>query len=66
MMGRPTTIPEPWRSLAARLGGLQALASALHSDPRTVTRWAAGDREPRGPALALIRALFRQHQIPPP
>ena len=65
-MPRPTTLPEPWRSLAEKLGGVQALADALHSDPSAVRRWATGDRTPGGPARALIEALFRQHQIEPP
>lgn len=65
-MARPSTLPEPWRSLADKLGGVQALAEALHSDSRTVGRWASGERTPRGPARALIDALFQQHKIPPP
>lgn len=65
-MGRPTTLPEPWRSLAMKLGGVRALAHALCSDPRTVARWANGDRIPRGPARAMIEALFREHGVAAP
>ena len=65
-MPRPTTLPEPWRSLADALGGVQALSEELHSDPRTIRRWAAAERTPGGPARALIDALFRAHGIEPP
>jgi len=65
-MGRPSTLPGPWGALAAKLGGVAALAAALHSTPRAVQFWATGERIPRGPARALIDALFQQHQIPPP
>lgn len=65
-MSRPTTLPEPWRSLADKLGGVQALADALHSDPRTVGRWAAGERTPRGPARALVDALCKRLHVPAP
>lgn len=79
-MPRPTTLPEPWRSLAETLerqwvashpgqsspGGVTLLADALHSDVSTIRRWSAGTRQPRGPALALIAALFRRCEIEPP
>ena len=65
-MPRPTTLPEPWRSLAAKLGGVQALADALHSDARTVRRWSIGERIPRGPARALIISTFRNAGIQAP
>ena len=65
-MPRPTTLPEPWRSLAEKLGGVQSLAEALHSDTSAVRRWATGGRTPGGPAQALIAALFRAQGIEPP
>lgn len=79
-MPRPTTLPEPWRSLCSALerqwieanpgqscpGGVTLAAEALHSDPRTIRRWAATERTPGGPARALIDALFRAHGIEPP
>ena len=65
-MPRPTSLPEPWRSLALRVGGVEALAEALHSNVSTVRRWAHEERSPAGPARALIRALFEAHGIDPP
>jgi uncharacterized membrane-anchored protein len=65
-MPRPTTLPEPWRSLAERLGGVQALADALHSAPRTIRQWAHHERTPGRLASAAILALFLAHSIPPP
>ena len=65
-MPRPTTLPEPWRTLAVRLGGVQALADALHSSPRTIRQWAHAQRRPQGPAQAAIAALFAAQGIPAP
>lgn len=65
-MPRPTTLPEPWRTLAVRLGGVYALALALYSDERTVRRWARRERLPRGPAVARIAELFRRYHMEPP
>lgn len=58
-MPRPTTLPEPWRSLAVKLGSVQALADSLHASPRSVHQWAHGTRKPNGQAQALIDALMR-------
>jgi transcriptional regulator with XRE-family HTH domain len=63
---RPTTLPEPWRSLAAKLGGVQALAEALGTSRRTLDHWARGDRTPGGTAQVAISALFRAHHLEPP
>ena len=65
-MPRPTTLPEPWRTLAARLGSVQALADALGTAPRTINQWAMGERSPRGTARIAIMALFRHHKVEPP
>ena len=65
-MGRPPTLPEPWRSLALRVGGVEALAEALHSNVSTVRRWAHEERSPNGPAQALIRATFEAHGLESP
>lgn len=62
-MTRPMNIPDPWRSLAVKLGGVQLLADALHSSPRTINRWANSQRMPRGPALELIRQVFAANGI---
>lgn len=65
-MPRPTTLPEPWRSMAERLGGVQALADALHSAPRTIRQWAQHERTPSGTTKLAIVSLFRSHHLEPP
>lgn len=60
-----TTLPDPWRSLAAKLGGVQGLANVLDCDVRTVRRWA--EEMPRSRrAREWIHAAFLQAKIPPP
>ena len=81
-MPRPTTLPEPWRSLAAELerrwladaghdgqscpGGVTLAAEALESSTKAVYQWAHGQRAPRGPARRLIDQLFRDCGLEPP
>ena len=65
-MTRPSTLPAPWSYLVAKLGSVQALASALGAAPRTLHGWASGARTPRGPSLALIRLVFKKHKIESP
>jgi predicted transcriptional regulator len=62
-MPRPTTLPEPWRSLAANLGGVQALADALGVVPLTVRRYASGEIRMGGAARKLYEALLLDHKI---
>lgn len=65
-MSRPCNLPEPWASLAEKLGGVQSLADELHSATRTVRQWAHHERTPRGPARALVLELFGRHGVHPP
>lgn len=65
-MPRPSTLPEPWRSLATRLGGVSELAKALGTVPRTINDWAMGTRTPRGPAWLLIQKVFTEAGLPIP
>jgi len=64
-MARPTTLPEPWRSLAAKLGGVQALADALGTTTRTINRWANGEMGMSGTAKKLFEALLRENGMQP-
>lgn len=49
---------DEFRAALERLGLSQiAAASVLLVDPRTVRRWAAGERDIPGPAVALLRLL---------
>jgi len=65
-MGRPTTLPEPWCSLADRLGGVGAAAALWGVTPRTVGRWATREMGISGPARALVLQSFRDVKIDPP
>lgn len=62
-MGRPPNLPEPWRSMAAKLGGVQALADALLCGVATLRRWAHGQTKPDRRAQELIDRLFRAHGL---
>ncbi len=62
-LGRPTTLPEPWCSLAAKLGGVKALADAMGVVPLTLRRWATGEIRMSGPARILYMALCREHGL---
>lgn len=43
---RPTTLPPPWREMAAAAGGVAKLAAELGVSPRTLRSWGAGERKP--------------------
>ena len=45
-MSRPIALPSPWLELARHAGSVKALAEALSTTPRTIQRWASGDRVP--------------------
>lgn len=62
-MSHPTTLPEPWRSLAAKLGGVQALADAMLCSPVTLRRWAAQTQQPDPRASAWIALVFERNGI---
>jgi hypothetical protein len=49
--------PPAWaiRELRDAAGGTTAMAEALNTSSRTVRKWLAGDRQPRGPAVAAMR-----------
>jgi transcriptional regulator with XRE-family HTH domain len=56
-MSKPITLPEPWKSLAIRKGGVNRLADELGVTPCTVYRWAHGLRKVSGPALKLLAKI---------
>lgn len=59
-------LPSPWNDLALKLGGVEPLAKAFGTVPRTVNDWVHGQRIPRGPAWLLIQKVFREHGLKPP
>lgn len=64
--GRPVELPEHWRMLSDKLGGVGALARELGGvDPTTVRRWAQG-RRPNRAAQALIRQVFLANGLQAP
>jgi transcriptional regulator with XRE-family HTH domain len=56
-MSKPITLPEPWKSLAIRKGGVNRLADELGVTPCAVYRWAHGLRKVSGPALKLLAKI---------
>lgn len=62
-MSRKSTLPEPWRSLADKLGGVGKLAEAMGVDPRTIGRWAHGERAFDGPQKILFEIICRENGI---
>ena len=81
-MPRPTTLPEPWRSLAAELerrwladaghdgqscpGGVTLAAEALRCSVRTLRNWAHGETTPNQRDLVVLRSVFRGQGLEPP
>ena len=62
-MPRPTTLREPWRTLAIKVGGVGALAKRMHSSERTIRAWSKGERRMSGPAQALFEQLKKEFDI---
>jgi DNA-binding transcriptional regulator YdaS (Cro superfamily) len=65
-MARPTVLTAPWSYLAARVGGVGALAALLGVSRRTIHRWATEGRVPSGAAQLGIRGAFVRRGIAPP
>lgn len=65
-MGRPSTLPSPWQELALSFGGVDVLSTRLQVDPRTIRRWAAGDRIPHAIVRKSVDALARSRGVEPP
>lgn len=65
-MAAPILLPEPWKTLALRMGGVARLAAALLCDPVTLRRWANGTQQPDPRARAWIAQTFRKAKMPPP
>jgi hypothetical protein len=65
-MGRSSTIAEPWKSLADKLGSVGRMATELQSARRTINQWANGDRVPSRLTQAFIVSIFINHGVEPP
>lgn len=61
-----STLPEPWKTLADRLGGVAPLAEALGASLTTLHRWAHLKQVPTRTAKKAILAAFDQAGITPP
>jgi len=61
--GRPSTLPEPWRTLAARAGGVEKLARRFDVDPRVVRYWAHGQSNMAGPSKTLLKMLIVEYGL---
>jgi len=56
-MTRKITLPEPWKSLAVKMGGVGKLADYLGVAPNTLYRWAHGKHKVPGPAKVLLAQM---------
>lgn len=65
-MGRPTTLPEPWRKLAEQLGGVGVLATACGVAYHTVERWARGDFVPKSIIRTVVNKLATDQGVDAP
>jgi Ni/Co efflux regulator RcnB len=65
-MGRASTIAEPWKSLADKLGSVGRMATELQSARRTVNQWANGERLPSRLTQVFIVATFIKYGVEPP
>lgn len=60
-MGRPCTMPNPWRELVECIGGVGKLSLLLGTTPQMVRKWAKGQVRPSGAATVLIYNVFRAY-----
>lgn len=58
-MPRPSTLPEPWRSLALKLGSVQALADALGVHRSAINRYALGQMKMKKSVQILFDQLLK-------
>ncbi len=61
--GRPSTLTGSIAELATIVGGIQALASQLDVNVRTIRYWANNGRTPSGPARKLLEHIAAVHGI---
>jgi hypothetical protein len=62
----PNNMPEPWRTLAMAVGGVQEMANLLQVTPTTIWRWAHKQRAPRGEDRHNVIILAAEFDIPSP
>lgn len=58
-MARPSTLPEPWRSLALKLGSVQALADTLGVHRSAINRYALGQMKMKKSVQILFDQLLK-------
>jgi hypothetical protein len=59
-IGRPNTLPEPWRTLAERAGGVEALGRVFVVTPRAIHRWAHGTYPMAAPHKIVFERLLKE------
>jgi hypothetical protein len=65
-MPRPSTLPEPWLSLAASYGGVEKLAEACGVRRQAIYRWAKWGRKPGAITRTAINGMARRRKIAEP
>jgi hypothetical protein len=58
--GRPLTLPEPWRTLAAKAGGAKELAALMGVSYTSLRGWAVGTQEMSGSAKILFAQVKKR------
>ena len=61
--GRPTTLPEPWRNLSERCGGVAELARRLGLGADHVTKLAKGRYNMRPATAELLRMVAAEKNV---
>jgi len=62
--GRPITIPGLWGPLAARVGGVQALARVLGVPERSLRNWATNNRSMDAIVASKVADLLEGESLP--
>jgi len=65
-MSRSTTLPSPWREMAARAGGVAALAAELGVGVSTLRSWGAGTRTPGLLRQAAVNRWAKRRKLKAP
>ena len=64
--GRPSTLPEPWHTLAEKCGGVGELAERLGVAVRSINYWAHGETKPLKVYADKIKRLAKKLDVKMP
>ena len=58
--GRPTNLPEPWKTMVAKVGSVERLAAEFGVTASVLCLWALGRIDMAAPAKALFDRLYME------